>query len=64
MKTKPFVSAPRDGSVFMAWHVLWKCWMPIKYNTQHEYTWVDGTYSASWPSNAFTHWRAMDEPPN
>jgi hypothetical protein len=57
-------TAPRDGTVISAWHVVWKCWLPIKWDGESPDTpWIEATLVVSWPENSFSCWVNHPEPP-
>jgi len=53
---------PTDGSIILAWHIIWKAWFPIKQLNNGQWTQVN--YSTIWPIEAFSHWMEMPEEPN
>lgn len=63
----PFDTAPTDGRVFHAWHVVWKCWLPITRRQARGFPegcqWIDATITTTWPPEAFSHWTEMPNGP-
>jgi hypothetical protein len=63
----PFDTAPTDGRTFHAWHVVWKCWLPITRRQARGFPtgcqWIDATITTVWPAEAFSHWMEMPNGP-
>ena len=47
--------APRDGSVILAYHTLWKVAVCIKFVSDMN-SWTDSTYTVKWTEEAFVGW--------
>lgn len=52
--------APKDGSVILAYHILWKVPMCIKWLDDMN-GWVDSVISTSWPEESFVGWNYCPE---
>jgi hypothetical protein len=52
--------APRDGSIILAYHIIWKVPVCIKYvDTLNG--WTDSLVTTQWPEEAFAGWRYINE---
>lgn len=63
MIDKPLFSmdtAPRDGSVILAYHIIWKVPVCIKYVDKLN-GWADSLITTQWPEEAFMGWRYINE---
>jgi hypothetical protein len=66
---QPIETAPKGGTVIMAWHIAHKCpvsvlWKDGGFPYQGErLSWIERTYTTSWPERAFSHWMPLPEAP-
>ncbi len=66
---RPMASAPNDGTIILAWHKCWKCWLSVKWQAAvtafpNGLEWLEATNAMTWPGAAFTHWMPAPKAPN
>lgn len=67
---RDITSAPKDGTVFQAWHTVHGCPMSILWNKDgfifggERMNWVERSYTTAWPERCLSHWRPLPEPPS
>lgn len=60
-----FDTAPKDGTVIMAWHTVHKCPMAIVWKERgfpyrgDVMNWYERSYTTAWPERCFSHWSPM-----
>lgn len=60
----PISSAPKDGTLIQAWHIIWKCPVSVRYASQYNNCpWETGTKDNKWPNEAFSHYRPLPPKP-
>lgn len=66
---QPIETAPKDGTVIMAWHIAHKCPVPVLWKDGgfpykgERLSWIERTYTTAWPERAFSHWMPLPEAP-
>lgn len=62
-------TAPKDGSVILAWHISHKCPVPVMWKDDgfpyqgKRLNWIERTYTTAWPERAFSHWMPLPTAP-
>lgn len=58
-------TAPRDGTVIMAWHTVHRCPMSVVWKEPgHPFNgevlnWYEKSYTTAWPERCFSHWQPL-----
>lgn len=65
-----FDTAPKDGTVIMAWHTVHKCPMAIVWKERgfpyrgDVMNWYERSYTTAWPERCFSHWSPLPAAPS
>jgi hypothetical protein len=64
----PIESAPKDGTVILAYHATWASWKSVMWlgdRSPHDgCPWVETGYTIAWPVESFWHWMPSPPPPS
>lgn len=62
---QPIETAPKDGTIILVWHRIWKCPISARYleGRKSQCKWVEATITTEWPDEAFTHWQSLLDAP-
>lgn len=66
---QPIETAPKDGTVILAWHIAHKCPVPVLWKDGgfpyqgERLSWFERTYTTAWPERAFSYWMPLPTAP-
>lgn len=66
---EPMESAPKDGTVIIAWHTVHKCPIAIRWNDEgflfggETLHWIERSGTTAWPGGCFSDWMPLPPAP-